>query len=629
VPEDSHIKFDMLISFETIGTQWGYTEWTYPEFYNYVVLAPGTDPKRVEAKFPAFVEKHLGAKMRELNFKSNFHLQPVTDIHLNSNYRMEAEANGSQKEVYFLSIIGLFILVIAWINYINLSTAKSMERAKEVGLRKVVGARKGQLIVQFLFESLIINLMALLVAAIIVLVCMPLFGHFIGKDIGKGFFSVGLGADPGFWMMVFFIFIAGALLVGAYPALILSSFKPVSVLKGIAVKSNSGVSLRRALVSFQFILSIILIAATIIIFRQLSFMRNQDLGYSKDQLLVVKAPAVIDTTVFAKYEYFKTELSKNPAVISSSFSSDIPGMLIRYRNGVYRANQDKSQSYTVNLMEVNENFITTFKIPMVAGRNFGSQESDRMGSDTTNTQILVNEEVVSGLGYKSPGEAVNQKVIFSLGQFEVKCTIKGVVKNYHQKSLKEKYEPILYYYPNRTDWKYMAINMNVAGLDKQLPGIDKLYRSIFPGNPFEYFFLDEFFNKQYQSDQRLGNVFGLFTILAIIVSCLGLLGLSSFVIKLRTKEIGIRKALGANLASILVLFSKDFVRMVIIASVIAIPITYFAAGKWLQNYAFHIGLNWFIFVAPPVALLMIVLLTISLQSLRAVLTNPIKSLRSE
>lgn len=628
VPENSHIKFDMLLSFETLGPKWGYTEWTYPEFYNYVLLAPGADPKKLEAKFPAFIEKHLGAKMRELNFRSYFHLQPITDIHLKSNYLKEAEANGSENEIAFLSIIGVFILVIAWINYINLSTAKSMERAKEVGLRKVVGAARIQLIMQFLFESLIINILALLASALLVFISMPLFSDFIGKNIGNGFFTTGLGTEPGFWSIVFFIFLVGALVVGAYPALILSSFRPVAVLKGLAVKSNTGISLRRALVSFQFILSIILIAATIIVLKQLSFMRNIDLGYNKDQLLVVKAPAIFDSTIGAKFNYFKSEVRKNSSVINVSYTSDIPGMQIRYRNGVRKANQNKSFNYGVNLMEVDENFINTFKISLIAGRNFGSQESYKMGVDD-NTEILINEEIVTALGYKSAEEAVNQKVTFSLGEQEQQCTILGVVKNYHQKSLKEKYEPILYYYPAFTAWKFVTLDMNVGNLNQQLSSLEKLYKNSFVGNPFEYFFLDEFFNRQYQGDQRLGKVFGLFSILAIVVACMGLLGLSGFVIKLRTKEIGIRKVLGATLGSIMVLFSKDFARLVLLASVIAIPITYFAAYKWLMNYAFHIGLSWFIFVIPPLLLLAITLVTISLQSLRAVLANPVKSLRAE
>jgi putative ABC transport system permease protein len=628
VPEKSHLKFDALISFNTVGREWGYTEWKYPEFYNYVLLAPGTDPKKLESKFPAFIEKYLGAIMKEYKFSCAFHLQPVGDIHLKSNYHKEAEANGSEKEVAFLSIIGIFILVIAWINYVNLSTAKSMERAKEVGLRKVVGAPRRQLIVQFLFESLVINILALLVAAILVLSTMPFIHQFIGKDINSGFFTTGLGASVGFWITIATLFLAGALLVGAYPALVLSSFRPVIVLKGLIVKSNSGISLRRVLVSFQFVLSIILIAATIIVYKQLGFMRNGDLGYQTDQLLIIKAPVYKDSTFPDKFGYFKTELAKNSAVLNVSSTSDIPGNSIIYRNSVRKEGADQSLKFNSYLLETDEHFIDTYKIEMAAGRGFQSTDSSAM-LPRNNTKILINEVVVQGLGFKSAEEAVDQDIIFNLGQNEIHCKVAGVMKNFHQRSMKEKYDPVLCYFPSRTGWRYVSVKVNTANISNTVTTIQRLYKSNFGNDPFEYFFLDDFFNRQYQSDQRLGSVFGLFASLAIIIACLGLLGLSSFIIKLRIKEVGIRKVLGASVSGILLLFTKDFVRLVIIASVIAIPVIYFAAQKWLANYAFHIQLTWFIFIIPPLLLMIITLITISFQSMRAALSNPVKSLRSE
>ncbi|HEX5026584.1 MAG TPA: ABC transporter permease [Agriterribacter sp.] len=628
VPENSHIKFDMLISFSTTGPEWGNDNWRWPEFYNYVLLAPGTDVKKLEAKFPAFIDKYLGTVMKELNFRSYFHLQPLTDIHLKSNLLKEAEANGSEKEVYFLSIIGVFILLIAWINYINLSTAKSMERAKEVGIRKVSGAIKGQLIVQFLLESFIINILALLVAFLIIATCMPLFNHFIGKNINAGFFTSGLGANPLFWLTTILVFITGALLVGAYPAFVLSSFKPVKVLKGFAVISNSGISLRRVLVAFQFMLSIALIAATIIVFNQLNFMRNGNLGYKNDQVLVIKSPAIFDSTIVSRYDFFKSELLKMPSVINATSTSDIPGSMIRYRNSVRRSDQDKQSNFTTYLVEIDQHFVKTYNIEMLAGKNFGLSDSSRI-EPNSNTKVLINEEIVKAMGYKSPEEAINQEITFTLGQDDIRCRVLGVMKNYHQRSLKEKYDPILYYFPSWAGWKYVSVNISVTDLNKNLAGIERMYKNAFPGNPFEYFFLDEYFNRQYQADQRLGNVFGLFAVLAILVACLGLLGLSSFVIKLRTKEIGIRKVLGASVSGILVLISKDFVKLVCIASVIAVPVTWWVAKEWLNNYAFHINLSLFIFLIPPLLLLAIALTTICLQSLKTALTNPVKSLRTE
>lgn len=628
VPENSHIKFDMLISFETAGHEWGNDNWRWPEFYNYVLLAPGTDVKKLEAKFPAFIDKYLGAVMKELNFRSYFHLQPITDIHLKSNYLKEAEVNGSEKEIYFLSIIGVFILLIAWVNYVNLSTAKSMERAKEVGIRKVSGAFKKQLILQFLLESCIINLLALMLACLLIAGTMPLFNQFIGKNIGAGFFTQGLGSEPSFWFIASGIFFTGAILVGAYPAFILSSFKPVKVLKGLIIKSNSGMSLRRVLVSFQFILSIMLIAATLIVFHQLNFMRNGNLGYKKNQVLVIKSPAIFDSTIVSRYDYFKSEILKMPFVSNATSTSDIPGDMIRYRNTVRRSDQDIQSNFTTYLLETDHNFINTYNIEMLAGKNFLPSDSSRISPDN-DVKVMINEQVVKALGYKSAEEAINREIIFRLGPNDIRGRITGVVRNYHQRSLKEQYDPILYYFPSYAGWKYVSVNMQTANLNNNLAAIEASYKKAFPGNPFEHFFQDDFFNRQYQADQRLGNVFGLFAVLAIIVACLGLLGLSSFVIKIRTKEIGIRKVLGASVSGILILISKDFVKLICFAAVIAIPLVYWAASEWLNNYAFHISLTWFMFIIPPLALLLIALFTICLQSLKTALTNPVKSLRTE
>jgi len=627
VMDNSHIHFNMLLSFSTLGQNWGYDEWTYPEFYNYVLLKPGTDPKRVEARFPDFIQKHMAAKMKELNYGAKFFLQPVRDIHLRSNISKEAESNGSQKEVAFLSVIGVFILLIAWINYINLSTAKSIERAREVGLRKVVGAAKAQLVSQFLFESLLINVIALVLASAIVVAAMPFFRDFLEKDIAAGFFTTGLGSEPVFWIVFVTLFFVGALLVGLYPSLVLSSFKPTTVLKGLFVKPSMGISLRRVLVSFQFILSIILVAGTLIVSKQLIFMRNSDLGYDKDQVLVIRTPGIGDSTLFTKLAFFKTETAKIPAVNNIAISSDIPGSIIRYRNSVRKESDDIKSNFTSSLIETDDKFISTYGIKMLAGRNF--IDGEYIDFEKQTARVLINEVLMTAIGFKDPDDAVNKRIVFDLGEFKIHSEIIGVIKNFHQRSFKEPYEPILCYQQKFGAWKYFSVNMRTADVSKNLAALGKLYTTTFPGNPFDYTFLDDHFNAQYKSDQRLGKIFGLFCVLAVVVACLGLLGLTSFVIRIRTKEIGIRKVLGASVGSIMILFSKDFVRLVIIASVIAIPLVYLAADKWLSNYAFHINLTWFIFLIPVLILLSIALVTICLQTLRAALSNPVQSLRSE
>jgi len=630
VPENSHLKFDMLISFLTAGDKFGYTQWGWPEFYTYVELAPGTDPKKIEARFPAFVERYLGKKERELNFRTYLHMQPLGEIHLGSGEIKGPEVNGSEKEVYFLTLIGVLILVIAWINYINLSTAKSVERAKEVGLRKVVGGLRGQIIWQFMLESVLVNLLALGVAIFIVLICFPLFGPFIGKAIDKGTASSGIWHAPLFWVATLSVYLISAFLVGAYPAFVLSAFRPAAVLKGKFGNSGKGIFLRKSLVVVQFVLSLLLIAGSITVYSQLSFMRHESLGYDKDQILVVKAPAFTDSTFGQKIKVFQASLMQDPSVRGIAPSSDIPGKTVIDRNGMRQASQDKTHNYLTFISQVDEHFLDTYGMSLAAGRNFNRSDTVNPFNDrTVKVRVLVNEKVVQALGYKSNAAAVNQDIIFSYGPGELAGQIVGVVRNYHQRSLKEGYDPMLYLYPAYDNWRYFSIQVKADHLQQTLTGIERVYKDVFAGNPYEYFFLNEYFGRQYQSDQRFGKVFGLFTALAIFVACLGLLGLSAFMIRLRTKETGIRKVLGASIGSLLVLFSKDFVRLVAVATIIAIPLVYWGASQWLRNYAFHIRLGWFIFVGPPFLLLVISLIMISVQSLKTALTNPVNSLKSE
>jgi putative ABC transport system permease protein len=636
IPENSHLKFDLLFSFRMLNNN-GLTGnmsldgvWIWPEFYTYVQLAPGTDSRKVEEKFPAFIEKYLGTEMRKLKYNAQFHLQPVRDIHLRSNMEKEVEANGSEKEIGFLSMIGIFILVIAWINYINLSTAKSAERAKEVGIRKVAGAAKIQLIVQFMIESAMINFLALWVATALVWILYPHFGAFIGKNIT----STGENSDwfqqPRFWLGLTGLLVGGALLVGAYPAFVLSSFRPILVLKGRFFQSAKGILLRKTLVSFQFVLSILLIAGAITVYSQLSYMQQQALGYNKDQVLVLKAPAVFDSTLSTKMQSFKNQLLTNPSVMSLGASTEIPGRLIVARNSVRKISEDQTHNFTPFYVSIDPDFIHTYHMQLVAGRGLLPADMTTL-TDSATTKLIVNEEVVKGMGFKSNEAAINQSIQFGYMTGELRGEIVGVVKNYHQRSLRDVYDPILFYYPKFANWRYISIHLNPAdvNLNQAIASFEKTYNAVFTGNAFEYFFLDDYFNRQYQADQRFGNIFSLFTGLAIFVACLGLLGLSSFVIKMRTKEIGVRKILGASIPSLLLLFSRDFIKLVGLASLIALPVIYFAAGQWLSNYAFHIGLSWWIFALPPLLLLFISLATICLQSLKAALSSPTKNLRTE
>jgi putative ABC transport system permease protein len=629
IPENSHLKFNMLFSFSTFGTFLDHDTWIFPEFYTYVLLAPGADPRKVEKKFPAFIHKHMADLMKRMDYGAQMQLQPVTDIHLRSDLDKEAEANGSEKEIGFLSLIGIFILVIAWINYINLSTAKSVERAKEVGLRKVIGAARVQLVTQFLMESVIINLLALAIATSIVLVCFPYFGRFTGIAIDREFISSGLLSQPAFWLVLAGSFLAGAFLVGAYPAFILSAFKPALAVKGRIFQSANGLLLRKTLVSFQFVLSILLIAGTITVYSQLFYMQHQQLGYNKDQMLVVNAPEIYDSVTYAdKMGALKTELLHNPAFTGISTSTEVPGRTPLWRNSARKASEDQTHNFTAGQVAIDENFIKNFQMKIAAGRDFYPEEKWNL-SDSQKTKVIINEQLVKGLGYSSDEAAVNQDISFRVGNQDRQATIIGVLKDYHQRSLQQPYEPILYFSPTFNYWKYISIRTSSDHITSEIASIEKVYKTIFPGNAFGYFFLDDYFNRQYQADQRFGKIFSLFTGFAIFVACLGLLGLSSFIIRVRTREIGIRKVLGASVFSLLQLFSIDFIRLVCLSSLIALPVIWFSASRWLDNYAFHVRLNWLMFVAPPVFLLSLALITICLQSLKTALSNPIKNLRTE
>jgi putative ABC transport system permease protein len=628
VPQNSHLKFDMLISFVTMGDKWGYTEWGWPEFYNYVLLAPGADPKKVAAKFPAFTQKHMGDRMRELKMNVQFFLQPITDIHLRSDYILEAEPNGNEKTVYFLSILGVLTLIIAWINYINLTTAKSMERAREVGLRKMAGATRSQVIAQFIFESFLVNCIALLIAIAIIILFAPLFDQLTGKKISPGFINSGLWSMWKFWLIAGAIFVAGAVQVGIYPALLLSALKPALILKGKFLRSNKGIQLRKVLVACQFTLSILLIAGTIIVYRQLSFMRNQQLGYNKDQIAVIKAPAVYDSTFSNKSGSFKTELQKNPAILHMAPSTDIPGKNIVARNSVRKASQDKTKGVVSGLLEIDADFVPTYQMQLATGSNLPQHQPGNV-FETLRSKVLVNEELVKMLGYNSNKEILNQPLLFVSWFGDIQCEVVGVIKNYHQLSLKDSYEPILYYYNSNSASAYFSVNMHSRNAGKTLDFIKSAYDKFFPGNAFECFFLDDYFNRQYVADEQFGDTFAVFTILAIVIACLGLIGLSTFAIKLRTKEIGIRKVLGATVQGIVYLFFSDFIKLVCIAAVIAVPVVYLAASKWLSNFAFHIQIGWLVFILAPALLITLAFITVSIQSVRAALANPVKALRSE
>lgn len=633
VPENSHIKFDILVSYflsQGWEGQWNHNwDWTWPEFYTYVRLAPQTNVTNFEAKLQGFVTRYLGDIMARQNNRQAFVLQPLTDIHLKSpKMTKEREVHGNERTVYFLTIIAVLILIIAWINYINLSTAKSIERAQEVGLRKVSGASKLQLIAQFLFESAMINVFAIVLSFVLVVVALPYFSQIAGKNIGRNLFELLLLNEPWFWLSLIAIFILGSIMAGLYPAFALSSFRTMKALRGKFFGSKSGMAVRKVLVGSQFAISVALIAGTIIVFRQVSFMRTQDLGYVKDRLLIVNSPRLGDSTFNARIQTFKNELNRNSDISNVASTSEIPGALGTQVNYMRRSGKGTEGNTNVFHYHVDRDFFTTYGINIVSGRNFQEGEALR-GREADVNPVVLNEAAIASLGFKSADEAVDQRIQFALGSDGWVGEIVGVAENHHQQSLRESYDPIIFF-PNPGLWgEYFTINLIMRNPGETISFVEKQFKEAFPGNPFEYFFLDDHFNHQYAADRQFGKVFGLFSGLALIVASLGLFGLSTFMIGQRTKEIAVRKVLGATVSGMVALFSKDFVRLVIIANLVALPAVYFMVDRWLEGFAFRINIGWMIFVVPVLVLLTISLLTVSVQTIRTSLTNPVKSLRSE
>jgi putative ABC transport system permease protein len=619
LPENTHLKFDVLLSFPTLVKALGpnvETTFDWDGFLTYVLLKEGADANRVEAKIAQVVEDKVGKDYKERNEAVVYKLQPLKDIHLYSNYMMEAEVNGDGKAVNFLFVISIFIIAIAWINYVNLSTARSLDRAREVGVRKALGSQRLQLIRQFLFESLLINLLSVLLAFLLIALALPLFNSITGKNI-----TLSMLADYKFWQTLAAIFIGGAFLSGLYPAFVLSSFRPIEVLKGRLARTSHGSWLRQTLVIIQFTASVALMVGTYVIYKQLAFMKSQNLGVNIDQTLVVRGPNVTDSTYQQKLTAFKTELLRQPGITKIAASSEVPGNKVDFNAGGIRlVGADQSASKQYRVFGVDDDFVNVYGLRVLKGRNFSKQ----FGADSS--AVLFNEAAVKQLGFDKPEEALNKQIDF----WGKTYTIVGVVSNHHQQSLREAYDTYIYRYEPESDNYYsIKLGPGVKSPNDVIRKVEQEWASFFPGNPFEYFFLDDHFAEQYKADEQFGKTFALFAILAIIVACLGLYGLASFVTMQRTKEIGIRKVLGASVSGIMTLLSKDFLKPILLSFAIATPITYYLVHQWLQNYAFKTSITAWIFILPALLILLIAIVTISTQTIKTASENPVKNLRTE
>ena len=609
IPENSQVRADMIVSMSSQKQIYGNSSdsaWANFSLTSYLLLKPNTNPKTLAAKFPSFLDFHTGKRLKDAQMSFTLFLEPLRDVYLYST--RDDSQSGNIHNVYIFSIIAIFILLIACINFINLTTARSTERAKEVGIRKVAGAARLQLARQFIGESIVISLCAFLISVLLCSLLLPLFNHLAGKQVSSPFFY-----HPFYIVSLFLVSAAIGAVAGFYPALVLSSFRPVAVLKGRFSTGTSGILLRKGLVIFQFTISIILIIGTVIVNTQLNYMRNQDLGFSKDQMMI------IDTNGDKNKEAFKESLSSVPGILTTSFSSTVPGNGTATAYSKVENKLGDMQTASLDIYFVDFDYINDYKMKVIAGRGF----SKSFGTDTTQAMVI-NESAAKLLGYGSPQEALGKK----FDQWGRTGKIIGVVKDFHYQALQQPIRPLtMRIEPD--GYQMLSIKVATKDLPSTVKAIESKWNQIIPNRPFEYNFLDESFDKQYRAEDRFGNLFFYFAILAIFISCLGLLGLASYSTIQRTKEIGIRKVLGASVPYIINLLSVQFLKLVLIAFLIASPIAWLFMTKWLRDFAYRTTPAWWMFLFAGIAAIVIAFGTISFQAIKAAIANPVKSLRTE
>ncbi|HEY4323103.1 MAG TPA: ABC transporter permease [Mucilaginibacter sp.] len=625
-PKNSHLSFDYLISYKTfIGLIHRLSKGNemdpdmtlnWYDFYVYLQLRPGADGKALEAKFPAFsIRYNINSPRRVANNNLiDFYTMPMRDIHLYSHYNEEASVNGDGKSVSFLFLVAFIIIAIAWVNYTNLATARSLERAREVGVRKLLGALRADLIVQFLTESFLLNLTALVIAVVLALLFTPFFNGLLSSNMD---FGIHLPAAYVFGFVG--LFLAGSFLSGIYPAFILSGYQPISVLKGAFKNTNKGHFLRKGLIMGQFAVSIILIVGTVIVFQQVSFMRNQQLGVNIDRTLVLNGPvSVLDSAYVDSYRSFKDELLQVSGVKNVTASTSVMGKEIYYTNDVGLVHSPDHQVYTFYFQYMDEDFVPAFDIKMLAGRNFSKEFT------TDKKAMLLNETAAKLLGFKKPADALNEKI----GYYRDSIKIIGVVADFHQMGLNQSINPIIFMLKPEAK-NFYSIKLNTPNTSQTITSVEKVWARHFPADPFNFFFLNQSFDNQYKADIQFGKVFGIFSVLAICIACFGLLSLSAYTVIQRTKEIGIRKVLGASVGGIFILLSREMIILVLASILIATPIAWYVMYLWLRDFAYRVTIHWWVFVLAGLATVLIAVLTVSYQAVKAAMTNPTKSLRAE
>lgn len=609
VPKNSHFLFNILVSRSTLPADFG-DNWGSFDFYTYVLLKPGTTAAAFDKKMVPIYDKYLASIFKQYNIKIKFETQPITSIHLHSTTANEPEETGSMSYIYIFSAVAFFMLLIACINYMNLTTARSARRAKEIGIRKVTGSNKTQLVLQFLIESTLTAFVALLLSIGLIALFLPVFNNLAGK-----FISFGTLFSPDTILILLAVVIFVGIVGGSYPAFYLSKFNPVSVLKGSLAKGSSNVNLRRALVVIQFSISMIMLICTWIVYAQLKYLRNKDLGFNKEQVLT--ALAVTDRDIKSAVLSFKNEMRNNPQVVSVSSSGAVPGQGVSF-NLFSVQSKDGFVDKGVDVYQVDEDYTKTLGIQIVKGRTFS-------GLADTLHSILVNEKMVKEFGWED--NPIGKRVKFpgdTSGNYK---EVVGVVKDFNQKSLYNDITPLILFYSPYNN--LIELKLNTTNMTSTVAGIEKTWKKIFPDMPFQYTFLDQDFDSQYAADQKRGKIFTAFSVLTILITCLGLLGLIAFTTEQRQKEISIRKVMGASITQIVPLITRNFVFLVGLSCLIAFPVAGYFMAKWLKIFPYNTGLNAMPFILSALVVLSITMLTVIFHTVRAALANPVKALRSE
>ena len=612
LPPNSHFKFNTIVSLQTLGDLSNF--WAYHMFQSYIILNDNASAGDLEKKFTGFVNKYI-VNNPQADGMHVIRLQPLTSIHLHSNMTGELGANGDIRYIYIFAGIALFILLIACFNFTNLSTARSLTRAKEVGLRKVVGADRRQLFTQFLGETTLFAIISLLIGIAIASLALPVFNRLSERTL-----SIDFTKNYALIIVLILLVLVVGLLAGLYPSTVLSAFKPIEVLKGKFIRGSKGVSFRKLLVTLQFVVSIVLIASTILVTRQLKFLQNKKLGFEKENVVVLSLPKDMDSVRVAS---FKASLLKEPSVVSVAGSSSVPGVNIPV-NQVNDGNIDLSKAYSMQMLFTDQDFVTTMKMKLLAGRSFAADQP----TDKTEG-FIINEEAVTKMGWKDPAQAIGKTIQWVRpGVVLKRGRVLGVVENFNISPLKSAVQPLVMHHSLlRMQYLYVRFNQNKAGTITGI--IEDKFKEFYAKQSFEYSFLDDNLNAMYNNERRLGTVFSYFSFLAILIACLGVLGLSLYSIQQHIREIGIRKVLGAGVLSITGKLMKEFVKPVIVAAIIATPLAWFAMNKWLEDFAYRTTVDWWIFIVAGLLSLLIAVLTVSIQIIKAALANPVKSLRTE